>query len=153
MLQLDRRRNPYPFTWEIPVGAALLTLLLLGLGVHAGRSLALWQAGAGWLWPTGRTLVTSLPAVLQGKPLAGLHDVPATPTTPALYGWILAVELVILACLALTTLWALKRWGPQRLRGMTTAAEAEATLGLRRLRKHRHIIRPDLYPSKNRKRQ
>lgn len=146
MLQLDRRRNPYPFTWEIPVGAALLTLLLLVLGVHAGRSLALWNAGAGWHWPTGRAFLTSLPAVLQGNPLAGLHNVPGSPTTSALYGWIIAVELVILACLALTAIWALKRWGPQRLRGMATAAEAEATLGLSRLRKHRHIIRPDLYP-------
>src|SRR5205085_682312 len=37
------------------------------------------------------------------------------------------------------------RWGPGRIRGMATAAEAEKLLGVTRLRKVADIVRPDLY--------
>lgn len=151
MLQLDRRRTPYPFTWEIPVGVVAVTLLLLIIGAQTGRGLALLFAGAGWHWPSSRNLLTSLPGILAGKPSAGLTHVPPTATTPAVLGWIIAVELVISAVLVLLAIWALTRWGPSRLRGMATAHEAEATLGVSRLHKHRHIIRPDLHPPKDRR--
>ena len=41
--------------------------------------------------------------------------------------------------------WAYQRWGPGRMRGMATAAEAEKLLGVTRLRKVGGIVRPDLY--------
>lgn len=150
-MQLDRRRNPYPFTWEIPVGAAGVTLLLLILGAHTGRGLALLFAGGGWQWPSSRNLLTSLPGILAGNPAAGLVHVPQATSNPAVLAWIIAVELLTVAGLVLLAVWALTRWGPSRMRGMATAAEAEATLGVSRLRKHRHIIRPDLYPAKERR--
>ena len=147
MLQTERRRNPYPLTWEIPVGAATLTLVLAALGVQFGRSLAHLSFGAGWTWPHGRTLFTSIPAVLSGQPTAGLNPVPMPSATPAaVAGWIITVELVLLTLAATAAVLTLRRWGPGRLRGMATPAQARDTLGPVRLRRVRSIIRPDLYP-------
>lgn len=147
MLQTERRRNPYPLTWEIPVGAATLTLVLAALVVQLGRSLAHFGVGAGWAWPRGRTLFTSIPAVLAGQTTAGLQPTPAVAATPsAVTGWIITVELVLLTIAVITAVVALRRWGPERLRGMATPAQARDTLGPVRLRRVRSIIRPDLYP-------
>lgn len=147
MLQTDRRRNPYPLTWEIPVGAATMTLVLAALGVQLGRSLAHLSVGAGWSWPRGRTLFTSIAAVLAGQPTAGLNPVPMPSATPAaVAGWIITVELVLLTIALIAAVVTLRRWGPGRLRGMATPAQARDTLGPIRLRRVRTIIRPDLYP-------
>lgn len=147
MLQTERRRNPYPLTWEIPVGAATLTLVLAALGVQLGRSLAHLSVGAGWTWPHGRTLFTSIPAVLAGQPAAGLNPAPMPSATPvAVTGWIITVELVLLTIALIAAVVTLRRWGPGRLRGMATPTQARDTLGAIRLRRVRSIIRPDLYP-------
>ena len=148
MLQTERRRNPYPLTWEIPVGAATVTLVLAALGVQLGRSLAHYSVGAGWTWPHGRALFTSIAGVLAGQTTAGLRPTPAVAATPAaVAGWIVAVELALLILAATAVVLALRRWGPGRLRGMATPAQARDTLGPVRLRRVRKIIRPDLYPS------
>jgi hypothetical protein len=147
MLQTERRRNPYPLTWEIPVGAATMTLVLAALGVQLGRSLAHLSVGAGWTWPHGRALFTSIAAVLGGEPTAGLNPAPAmAATSGAVTGWIITVELVLLTIALISAVVALRRWGPGRLRGMATPAQARDTLGTIRLRRVRTIIRPDLYP-------
>jgi hypothetical protein len=147
MLQTERRRNPYPLTWEIPVGAATMTLVLAALGVQLGRSLAHYSVGAGWTWPHGRALFTSITSVLAGQPTAGLQPTPAVAATPgAVTGWIIAVELVLLILAATAAVLTLRRWGPGRLRGMATPAQTRDTLGALRLRRVRTIIRPDLYP-------
>jgi len=44
-------------------------------------------------------------------------------------------------------LWAARRWGPGRMKGMASPGEAEQVLGLTRLRRNAPLIRPDLYPS------
>ena len=152
MLQTDRRRDPYPFTWELPAAGLFVTLALAGFGVQAGRALAHWQAGAGWQWPTGRALLTSIPAILTGHPTAGLTPTPAiAATAAAVGGWIVAVEALLALALFAVAILVLRRWGPARLKGMATPGEAEATLGLRRLRAHCHIVRPDLYPTRHRR--
>lgn len=56
-------------------------------------------------------------------------------------------ELALLAVTAWASTIAYARWGPGRVRGMATKTEAEELLGLRRLRKNRAVVRPDLYPS------
>ena len=144
MLQSDRRRDPYPFTWEIPVGILTGWLLLAGLGVQLARTLANWAAGAGWIWPTGRALSSSLPAVLAGNPQAGLilHSTPASRA--ALYGWIITTQLLLAAATILAALWMHHRWGAGRMKGMASGAEAEAVLGVTRLRRNSAVIRPDL---------
>ena len=51
MSQQSRRRDPYPWTWEIPLGVVLVILMVLVCGVHLGRGIANVWAGAGWAFP------------------------------------------------------------------------------------------------------
>ena len=53
-MQQSRRSNPYPFTWEIPLMLAVTVLLLLVLGVQAGRAGANLAAGCGCVVPAER---------------------------------------------------------------------------------------------------
>ena len=72
MSQQSRRRDPYPWTWEVPLGIVLVILMVLVCGVHLGRGIANVWAGAGWAFPTRVELFRSLPAVLAGDAAAGL---------------------------------------------------------------------------------
>lgn len=144
MQQADRRRDPYPFTWEIPVGILTGWLLLACLGVHASRAIANATAGAGWTWPEGKNLFTSLPRILAGDPAAGLTLHHPAASTAVLNGWLITVQLALLAATIATTVWGLRRWGPGRMHGMASAQEAEQILGISRLRRVAPIIRPDL---------
>lgn len=138
---------PYPLTWEIPVGAATLLILLAALGVQLGRSIAHWTTGGGWSWPHGRALITSLGAILGGQATAGLDPAPVPAASPAaVIGWIVTVELILTISALTVTVLALRRWGPGRMRGMATPEQARSTLGAGRLRRARSVLRPDLYP-------
>ena len=145
--QADRRRDPYPFTWEIPVGVLTVWLLLAGLGVHLGRAVANWLAGAGWTWPDSKALFTSLPDLLGGDPTAGITLPSAAAAPDLVYGWIVTVQLLQLAGTITASACALRRWGPGRMKGMASADDAEQILGIGRLRRVAPIIRPDLHPS------
>ena len=48
MSQQSRRHDPYPWTWEIPLGIVLVILMVLVCGVHLGRGIAN-VLGRGWL--------------------------------------------------------------------------------------------------------
>lgn len=78
-------------------------------------------------WPTARYPPTRPPRVLV---------------------YIIVAELVLLAGITLLTVWGWARWGPGRILGMATPTQVEHVLGVSRLRKVRHVIRPDLYPKK-----
>lgn len=150
-MQVERRQNPYPLTWEIPVGSLAAADLLLLLGVHVGRSLANWFAGAGWHWTTPTALFSSLPAVLGGDADAGLATALTASASPSqLLTWVVTTEIVVLLLGLALAVYALRRWGPGRLKGMATASEAEASLGVSRLRRVRRVIRPDLYAPRGR---
>ena len=145
-MQRARRHDPYPFTWEIPAAIITGILLVLALGVHIGRAAANLLAGAGWGWPAREELFRALPGVLGGDAGAGLpgpRNGGAGHT--ALWTSIGVCELLLLLLLG----WALKvglsRWGPHRVQGMATRAEAEQMLGRTRLRKASAVVRPDLY--------
>lgn len=155
ILQANRRHDPYPYTWEPPVAVLVGWLLLAALGVHLARAIANWTSGGGWTWPAGRTLFTSLPAVLTGNPTAGLTTTATAPTasTPALYGWLAAVQLLILAGYTTGLWWAARRRGPGRMKGMASPTEAEQVLGLTRLRRNAPQIRPDLHPTTPKRRR
>jgi len=156
-MQRERRRDPYPWTWEIPVAVALATLFVVVLGIQLGRSVANLLAGAGWTWPDsnagtfpspiGTAFWTSLPGVLIGHSDA---DLPS-PAPSGLAGsglvWtsLALTELTLLTATIWVGFYAYQRWGPGRMRGMATAAEAEKILGVSRLRKVAGIVRPDLY--------
>jgi hypothetical protein len=145
MSQQSRRHDPYPWTWEIPVGIALVILLVLVCGIHLGRAIANVLAGAGWAFPGRIELFRSLPEVLLGDAGAGLTGLGHLPSPMTLWVCVVATELMLIAVCVFLLKAVLARWGPARMRGMATSAEAERLLGLRHLRKVRAVVRPDLY--------
>lgn len=143
-MQSTRRATPYPWTWEVPLAATAAVLLLLVLAAHLARTLANGAAGAGWELTPRAELFTSLPGLLAGDARAGLAQGPAA-TPAALHAWLVALEAITLAGAIAAAAAGLRRWGPARMRGMATRAEAESLLGLRRLRQVAPLIRPDRY--------
>ena len=150
MSQQSRRRDPYPWTWEIPLGVVLVILMVLVCGVHLGRGIANVWAGAGWALPTRVELFRSLPAVLRGDAAAGLDGLNGPVSSPsAVWTWAVATEVMLLAVGVWLSKLVLDRWGPGRPRGMASHGEVQRLLGVTRLRKVRRVVRPDLY-GKNR---
>jgi hypothetical protein len=146
MSQQSRRRDPYPWTWEIPLGIVLVILMVLVCGVHLGRGIANVWAGAGWAFPTRVELFRSLPAVLRGDAAAGLDGLNGPVSSPsAVWMCMVVTEVMLLAVGVWLSKLVLDRWGPGRLRGMASRGEAERFLGVTRLRKVRSVVRPDLY--------
>ena len=136
-MQRERRHNPYPWTWEIPVGIACAVLLVLAVGVHLGNGLAHLTSGHGWTWTPASQLFANLPVVLT-SPADGV----------GVHAWIVTVELVLLGSLAWIAVWAWQRFGPSRLKGVATREQAEQVLGRTRLHKVAGIVRPDLHPTR-----
>lgn len=148
-MQHARRTNPYPWTWEIPATIISLVLLILGIAVHLARAIANLFAGAGWHLTPRPALFSSLPRLIGGDAGAGLADMPTGyASSGALWFWIATTELVVLVLVVLVLRWGLAQWGPGRIQGMASPAEAEQLLGLSRLRRNAPIIRPDLYAKK-----
>lgn len=157
-MQQQRRRDPYPWTWEIPVAATATLLLGCVLGIHLGRALANLLAGCGWTWPDtttstgvttpiGRAFWTSIPQVLAGHAEAGLPNAQAAGVAGPGLLWtsVAATEAALLAAMTWAGVQIYRRWGPGRMLGMASRRQAEKLLGVTRLRKVSHIIRPDLY--------
>ena len=136
-MQRARRHNPYPLTWEIPLGIACAILLTLAVGIHLGDALAHLTAGQPWAWPQPRDLFGSIPAVLAAEPASAAVN-------PRV--WVVTVELLLTGSLGWAAYSTWQRWGPSRLKGMATSEQAEQVLGVRRLRKVAAIVRPDLHP-------
>lgn len=145
-MQRSRRHDPYPFTWEIPAAIIVSSLLILVLGIHIGRAVANLLAGAGWGWPDRKELFSSLPGILGGDSGAGLpRSLRGGAGQTALWTSIGAFELLLLILLGWAFKIGLDRWGPHRVQGMATRAQAEQMLGRTRLRKASAVVRPDLY--------
>ena len=154
MSQRSRRHNPYPWTWEIPTGVVIAILLVMVCGVHLGRAIANVVAGADWVVPERADLFSSLPAVLQGDAGAGTNGLDGSiASSVALWTCVAATELILLIACGVLLKMVLDRWGPARMRGMASSAEAERLLGVRRLRRVRAVIRPDLYGNRHDERQ
>jgi hypothetical protein len=145
-MQRSRRNDPYPFTWEIPAAIIAAVLLVLVLGVHIGRAAANLLAGVGWAWPARDELFRSLPGILGGDGAAGLpRAFHGGAGQSALWTSISICELLLLLLLGWAFKIGLDRWGPHRVQGMATRAQAEQMLGRTRLRKASAVVRPDLY--------
>ena len=150
MSQRSRRHAPYPWTWEIPTCVIVAILLVMVCGIHLGRAIANLVAGAGWVVPERADLFSSLPAVLKGDAGAGIHGLDGSiASSTALWTYIAATELILLIACAVLLKMVLDRWGPARMSGMASSAEAERLLGIRRLRRVRAVIRPDLYGNRH----
>jgi hypothetical protein len=146
MVQRERRRDPYPFSWEVPFLAVLAVCVCLVLGVHLGRAVANLLAGGGWGWPGRGQLLVSVPKVLDGHSGAGLvrRSGPLAGPT-ALRTWIVVAELALTAAAMWFGVVVLRRWGPWRVAGMASPAEVAQLMGVARLRKAKAVVRPDLY--------
>ncbi|MDF1705840.1 MAG: hypothetical protein P1U38_13805 [Aeromicrobium sp.] len=145
-LQQARRTNPYPWSWEIPVGAAIAVGLVLVLTVHVARAVANWSSGAPWAFTESRAIFTSLPAILTGDPTAGLTEIPTNhASSTAVLIWVILFELAVIVVTIWVAVLTLRRFGSGRIKGMATPDEVDQVLGLTRLRKHAHIVRPDLH--------
>jgi hypothetical protein len=146
MSQQSRRRDPYPWTWELTLGVVLVILMVLVWGVHLGRGIANVWAGSGWAFPNRVELFRSLPAVLAGDAGAGLDGLNGSLSSPsAVWMWVVATEVMLLAVGVWLSKLVLDCWGPGRLRGVASRGAAERLLGVTRLRKVRSVVRPDLY--------
>ena len=160
-MQRERRRDPYPWTWEIPVALMLATSLVIAIGVQLGRSVANLLTGAGWTWPAadagsaagvfgspiGTAFWASLPGVLAGHADAGLPIGSSGGLAGPGLVWasVAFTEVALVSALIWVGVFVHRRWGPGRMLGMATAAEAERLLGVTRLRTVAGIVRPDLY--------
>lgn len=152
-MQRERVQDQYPWTWEIPL-AIVSVMLVVGVAVSQfARSVANWFAGAGWRWPTTDKLVTSLQGLMAGDAAAGLSGVNPVASPGVLWAWLGVTGLLTTTVLTVTGVWAWRRWGPARMRGMATVTEAHELLGENRLWKVRHVVRPDLYPAGRRARR
>ena len=114
------------------------------MAAHIARSTALALTGAGWVWTSQGQLFTALPGILSGDSRAGL-DPGTAASRGLLYTCLVVVELLVLGLVGWVAVAGMRRWGPARVRGMATRAEAETLLGVRRLRSVAHIVRPDLH--------
>lgn len=150
-MQIARRHDPYPWTWEPFALWGLMLVMVLLLGVQAGRGLANWVAGAGFAWPPADNVVTSIFGVIGGDPAAGLahpHRLGRLASPSLLHGSLIITETGLLIAYGVATFFVLRTWGPWRVLGMASREEAERLLGRTRLRKVAGVVRPDLYGSK-----
>ena len=144
--QTQRRHEPYVWTWEPAFAGLLLTGLAWLLLVHAARAVANLFAGSGWTWTPSADLLTSLPGIISGDATAGLPIAPPHPASPALLvTLVVTVSFLLLVAAMILVVWAMRRWGPSRIKGMATLTEVRAVLGEHHLHKVRAVVRPDLY--------
>ena len=149
--QRERRDNPYPLTWEVPLAVFAGSLLILVLGIHLGRALATFASGGTWAWPAATHLFSSAIGVLQGDGGAGLQTPVSSVDSDTLFGWVLAVEIVTIVVYGLLVWVGVRRWGPNRVLGLASAEDARRLLGRQRLHAVRRVVRPDLYGSRLRR--
>jgi type IV secretion system protein VirD4 len=146
-MQQSRRSTPYPSTWEIPLAAAATVTLALVVAAHTGRTVANGVTGNGWARTPREKLFTALPGILAGDARAGLPPGPGAPAA-IVHTAVAATEILTLLVIVLAVRAGLRAWGPGRVRGMATRAQAAALLGPGRLRRVAPIVRPDLHPTR-----
>ena len=142
------RRDALPLTWELPAAATLAWVAVAATLLPAGRGAATWLTGAGWVWPKNGTGSTaSLVGLLTGHRAAGLTtaDAPGLPASSVVYLVVVLAEVawLIVSLLGVGIWW--RTWGPGMREGLADRFEVEKVLGLSRIRRDRHVIRPDLY--------
>lgn len=149
-MQRERTVDQYPWTWEVPAAVALVAGVVVVWSWQVARGLVNWAVGAGWVWPAQSQLFASIPGLLQGDARAGLTY--TGPVAAAALLWSVMAVFTLLAVMVVGWggVYGWRRWGGGAMRGMATTAEAHQLLGVDRLRRVRHIVRPDLYPPQRR---
>lgn len=153
-----QRRDPYP--WGRPHEIALVVLggllICAALAAAAGVGAAGALFGRGWVWPPDNDhLVRTLGGLLGGHPGQGLPPELAAklPGPRTVYGCVALAETLLVAALVAAVIGVVRYRRPNDARsGIATRTEAEQVLGVSRLRSGRSVIRPDLYPRKDARR-
>jgi hypothetical protein len=152
-----RRRDPQPIGrgWELAVVAAGGALIAVALAALAGLGLASALWGDGWVWPHGtETVIHVLGGLLHGNPGRGLppDQLRQVAGPVPVYACVAVAELIVVITAVISAVLISRYRRPGDARGgMATRTEAEQALGLRQLRAGRAVIRPDRYPSRNRR--
>lgn len=143
-IQRARRVDPYPATWEVPLGIVAGVFAGALLALHLARTIANWLTGGRWEFTPVAEWITAVPGIVSGDAGAGLTD-PVDVAAPVLL-WVLivVVEATTIVALVVAGIWSWRRFKPTVL-GVATADEVEQMLGVSRLRQNASIIRPDLY--------
>ena len=142
-----------------PIDASLWTSIPAILGGDAAAGLPAAQSSE----PAtvrgssrARSRTSAGPPAATGPATRPSPNQPATPAPNPVAGPVaLWISLALTeATLVGGLLWAValgyRRWGPGRMRGMASREQAQALLGLSRLRKVAPIVRPDLHPKRHR---
>lgn len=102
-----------------------------------------------WNWPAN-SLASSWEILRSGDTTAGYADPPPPVPMPAVIVVLSVLWAALIAIVAAGVIWWERRSAGT---GFATRAEAEAALGVARLRGSRTQIRPDLYPPGSRRRR
>lgn len=162
-MSVDRSRadrfhaHPAPLAADLPAVIGILGLVLLALAVFTPlivQGMLLSLLTGEFAWPTGH-LQAALLGVARGEFGIGLPDDVAAelPPTPVIWVTVALGEAMLLGSFAFLG-WCLR--GPLGFgssRGLATAHDAAAALGVRTLRFKAAVIRPDLHPRPARRRR
>lgn len=146
-MQRERVQEAYPWTWEVPFAVGCVVASVFVVACQVARAIANFTAGAGWWWPSLDRLITSVGGILGGDAAAGLPAGITAADPASLRVWLLIVLLLTGAGCGWCVVTGWRRWGPDRMRGVASAAEAHELLGVARLRRVAPIVRPDLHPA------
>ncbi|HEY3713186.1 MAG TPA: hypothetical protein VGL39_01565 [Jatrophihabitantaceae bacterium] len=138
-------------TWEIPAAGIAGWLVLAPMLLPAGRGLASYLTGHGFLWPhSNPRILASIGGLLTGHIDRGLNPagLVTLPSPPVVYALIVAGEILLTGLTAwLGVLWW-HNFGPSARDGMASRAEVQSVLGVANLRRRHALIRPDLHVSR-----
>jgi len=154
---MSRHRAPDPQpigrSSELALLALVAALGVLAVAACAGLGAAAAWFGGGWVWPPDTEhLITTMAGLLSGRPGQGLPaaDEPRVPGPVPVYACTAVAEVLTLTVAVGVAVVVGRFAGPgDARRGMATRGEAAQVLGVRRLRRARAIIRPDLYGTTN----
>jgi hypothetical protein len=150
--QHKRRGAPMKWTWEPFAAALLICVLVLFVATHLARSVANALV-LQYSFTPQRALFTCLDDLLAldagcGMETTGGQTLRVAPTW--LFGIVLALThlaTIILLCYVAALWW--RHCGPNRLKGMASEREVLEKLGVARLDREKHMIRPDIYRPPN----
>lgn len=153
-IQLDRRTDLIPWTWEPFAAVAVAYLLSVLVTAQFARATSYLLAGYGWRWPAPEAQLTSSLAIFAAHSSSGLPGSNVPQISPTLLIAVLATfETLGLGALTVAIVEVFLRWGPTRMAGMASRTNAHDLLGMTRIRRHAAVIRPDLYGTRNERHQ
>ncbi len=129
-----------------PSAGSPRSTLALVAAAHSGRTVANGVTGNGWTWtPRGGAVHRPARHPRRGRPRRAATRGARIRRGPVHGGRgaeVLTIVVIVLAVRA-----GLRAWGPGRIRGMATRAQAGDLLGPGRLRRVASVVRPDLHPT------